>query len=98
LLFGCSNTKNLRVSIKEINNLCVIYSFKKNHYLFDEEWKFYEKNICQYSLTFIRKETHTGTWSQKNDTIVVSFFQNEKNIPKSSIFIIDDNGKLKTVN
>ncbi|MEH0154081.1 hypothetical protein V6R21_08015 [Limibacter armeniacum] len=79
LFSSCSRTVNLNLSKSEIKNLDTIYYKKTNHKVFDAEWLFLDKNICQYSTTLIRKKTYTGTWSKVGDSLKVNFFYEGKN-------------------
>lgn len=97
VFISCSYTRNINLSKKEIQKLEVIYREKKNHYVYDTEWVFYEKNICQLSTFLIRKKTYTGTWIQKNDTIIASFFYKKNEIYETWKFIVDKNGKIKAL-
>ena len=75
---SCSKMLNINLSKSEIKALDTIYYKKQNHKFFDTEWLFLDKNICQYSHTFIRKKTYTGTWTTIGDSLKVSYFYKNK--------------------
>ena len=81
---------NLNLSKSEIKNLDTIYYKKQNHKVYDTEWLFLEKNICQFSTTLLRKKTYTGTWKKNGDSIKVSFFYQRKNAPSDKMIAIKD--------
>lgn len=81
---------NLNLSKSEIKTLDTIYYKKQNHKLYDSEWLFLEKNICQFSTTLLRKKTYTGTWTKKGDSLKVSFFYQGKNAPSDRMVAIED--------
>ncbi|SNZ01358.1 hypothetical protein SAMN06265377_3196 [Flagellimonas pacifica] len=81
---------NLNLSKSEIRTLDTIYYKKQNHKVYDSEWLFLEKNICQFSTTLLRKKTYTGTWTKKGDSLKVSFFYQGENAPADGMFAIED--------
>lgn len=89
LVQSCSHTRYINLTKRKISDLDTIYIFKQNHKLFDYEWIFYEKQICQFKQQFIRKKIYTGTWIERNDTIFVNFFYNKKVISDKWKFIIN---------
>lgn len=80
--------ENLKLSKSQIKELSVVYYKKENFKSFDVEWVFYEKNICQFSTSFIRKKTYIGTWSVKEDSLVADFFYKNKNAPQRKVMHI----------
>ena len=93
-LYSCSRTININLSKSEIKSLDTIYHQKSNGKFFDTEWAFLDKNICQFSTTFVRKKTYTGTWTRENDSLRVSFFYSGKNAPIDRRIAIKDCKKL----
>ncbi len=93
LLTSCARTLNLQLSKKEISELPIVYTKFNNHKFFDTEWVFYEKNICQYSTTLMRKKTYTGTWQIVGDSVQIHFFYKGKRSPTDSSIALKE---LKT--
>lgn len=86
LIFNnCAKIKGINLSKSEVKSLDTLFSVRIGHKFFIDEWVFYEKNICQFSTTLIRKKTYTGTWSIKGDSIYPSFFYRKEVIAEKSI-------------
>lgn len=96
LLFftGCSRTRKIGLSNKEVKSLKVVYSQEYRDKFWDERWVFYEKCICQFSTKFIARRTITGTWSEQNDTITANFFLSNRYADTRQVYIDKENGKL----
>lgn len=71
---GCSKTRRIGLSNKEVKSLKVIYNQEFRNKFLDTKWTFYEKNICQYTIKSLSKTTYTGIWIENNDTITANFF------------------------
>lgn len=82
---NCVRIKGINLSKSEIKSLDTVFSKRIGYKIYTDEWIFYEKNICQFSTTLIRKKTYTGTWSIKGDSIYPSFFYNKKVIADKAI-------------
>lgn len=89
-LSSCSRTSNLNLSKSEIKTLDTIYYGSNNYKFFHDEWLFFDKNICQFSTTFLRKKTYTGTWRKEGDSLKVSFFYQGKNAPVDRMVAVED--------
>lgn len=94
---SCSRTYNINLSKKEVRNLPVVYQQKYNGKLFDSEWIFFQNNICQYKIIFIREQVYTGTWSEKRDTITANFFYKKKMLKERKLLIDKSNNKLREI-
>lgn len=87
--YSCSKVIGINLSKHEVKLLDTIYYKKKSFKVYDTEWFFLEKNICQFSTSLIRKKTYTGTWSIKGDSIIADFFYQNKKLPKRKSLHID---------
>jgi len=93
-LFSCTHTRLLNLSKKEISELDTVYNQVLSGKLFDTEWVFYEKQICQMKIKFVSTKVYTGTWAEKNDTIHVNFFYGDKIAKERKLLINNENGKI----
>ncbi len=82
---NCARTKGINLSKSEIKSLDTIFSKTIGYKIYVDKWIFYEKNICQFSTTLIRKKTYTGTWSIKGDSIYPSFFYSNEIVADKAI-------------
>lgn len=91
---SCNHTRLINISKKEISELDTVYYQKFVQKLWDTEWIFYDKQICQMRTELIGKKTYTGTWKEAQDTLTVNFFYGKKVANERKFYINPENNKL----